>query len=211
MRQKNVLGFYNDDASCLGGQMKQTTMKRITALAFFILAGTLLGTLRADAPVQNSAAQTSPELSVPKAKLLDPSFKWHQSHGIAEKCLLVGRLDLKDTTAWHLLYAIDLPGERFVGSPEHGDSTGWDFKDILKEAGYNHQVTIPDKHLVLSGQEEQTIISRVGYIKREGKNLRLILITYGANAFTGSAMPVTKSVFVSDVTPLERILKDPQR
>jgi hypothetical protein len=204
----------NDGHAYPGGPMKQTTLKRIAILTLFLFAG--IGTLRADAPVTTMVPKSGDPLSWPMGALLDPSFNWVKSKGMAEKCLLVGRLDPKSPSTMNLLYPVDLPGERFVAAlPGCGF---WDFKETLTKAGYVLQVPIPDKQVILDGQEE-TLRDRyvTGYVKRAGNNIRIIVISHNddCGARTASAggpqAPSMKAVFVSNVTPIEQILKEQKR
>ena len=203
-------------------------MKRVTALAWFFLTGLLPGALRADAlppstPNQTQISEQQNDLSWPKDKLLSPLYKWQKHAGIAEKCLLINRLDPKEAASLKFLQRVDLPGEWFVtviSSSNVFSSTIWDFNGILREAGYSQQVPISEKQVFLGGDRG----NEKGYIKREGKTIRLILVSFEfevesllhCNPGFGMndqppCIPSKVEVFVSDITPLEQILKEPKR
>src|ERR1035438_3128432 len=129
-------------------------MERINALLWFVLIGLLPGTLCADPlqkslPNQTQASQQKMDLSWPMAKLLTPSYQWQKHMEVAEKCLLIGRLDAKDPITMHLLYTVNLPGERFVGTISPGGLNDWNFNAPIKDAGYTQQIPIPDKGVLL--------------------------------------------------------------
>jgi hypothetical protein len=208
--------------------MRRETLKRISTLPWFALIGFLPGVLCADAlqggsPTQTRAIEQADDLSWPMNKLLVPSLNWLKYKRVAEKCLLVGRYDLKDPMDMHFLYAVDLPGERFVPTIlSAGRALSWNFDEILEKAGYYHQVPVPDKRVFLSCQVVAMphIASAQGYIKRNGKNIRLILVSHydssgGAETASGSAevqyIPDMMAVFVSNITPIEQVLTKPAR
>jgi hypothetical protein len=196
---------------------------------WFVLIGLLPGMLCADAPSPASVNQTETseqknELAWPKEKLLYPALKWKRHLGVAEKCLNVCGLDPEDhETNTSLLFAVDLPGEWFevvnstdVADPGPGRQS-WNYNGILQQAGYKQNVPIPDKQICLVGQSaDGPDGGSVGYIKRAGKNIRLILIDTQDEQVCDeqtlsngpACTPAHIDVFVSNITPLEQILKD---
>ena len=209
--------------------MKKEATKLVNTMLWFALIAVSPGTLRADPVVDNSspsAAKQQNNLSLPMPQLLYPPLKWKRTIGTAQGCLDVCRADPQDPmTMGPLLYAMDLPGERFVAvsptdKPTDSGSghNAWDYDAILKEAGFQQNVPIPDKQIVLVGQSaDGPNGGTIGYVKRVGPNIRVVLISNDTEddgddqKAPGKTGSTTYEVFVSKITPLEQVLKEPQR
>ena len=217
--------------------MNQKAMKPVTVLTCFLLTGLLPGTLlHADAPIQNADIQKhgSDDLSWPKDKLLRSSYRWEKTLETYKNAVRISAFDpnLPDAKSPSAdVYSVDLSGEWYataiplasLGSAV--ETFEADCDAALKEARYaSEYVSIPDKHVVVghelpplkrSNATPSVDVSWIdkSYIKRVGPNIRVIIISHL------SGLPNVRSnfqgirdlkVFISDITPLEQILKRPQ-
>jgi hypothetical protein len=155
-----------------------------------------------------SAAQQHVDLSVPMAELLYPALTWQKKSGIAEKCLMIGRLNPQKPDALYLLDIVDLYGDWYAATGK----ASWDFRAILTQAGYS-QSTLPLKDLgvVLEGQQADGPDGGIeGWLKRSGDTIRLVLISHDTEIgddehASPKVGPTTYQVFISSITPLQPI------
>jgi len=193
-------------------------------LLWFAIIGFPPGTLCADALSQGTTNQVQAsgqinDLSWPIDKVLDPSLKWVKRAGSFRRGLEVVRPDLRHSMSIIFRYAVDLSGERFITTiPMGSTSTGVaaNYNAILKDAGYGNDIPIPDKDVILSCETTPTELpsntdlpgySVEGYLKRAGANFRAILISRELNDTGVMSGILVIDVFVSNITPLEQILK----
>lgn len=191
-------------------------------LIMFAIGALYAGDLQRRSSNQGEAIQQKNSLSWPMTKLLDSSFNWQRRTDVAQKCLLVRRLDPNDPATTHSLCAVDLPGERFVANPSSMNVSrnylawAYQFDGILKQAGYTEQIPVSERQVRLEARAEALLHgSVVGYIKQAKDSIRLILVTderwsnNTAQSASGSAPfePLRREIFVSNITPLKWILK----